>query len=74
MNRDQSTHEVALEAVWRKATASGAGDCVEVAKVGRDEVLIRNSFAPDGAVLAFNGAEWAAFLDGVRAGEFDLLD
>jgi len=58
-------------AVWRKSTASDVGDCAEVAFVARS-VLMRHSHDPSGPVLAFSHAEWAAFLAGVRNGEFDL--
>lgn len=58
--------------VWRKATASGGngGNCVEVARDG-DWILVRDSKEPQGAMLTFTLAEWAAFLDGARKGEFD---
>ena len=57
---------------WRKASASLANSaCVEVA-LG-DPVLVRHSKDPDGPVLAFSRAEWAAFIDGARGGEFDGL-
>jgi predicted secreted Zn-dependent protease len=57
--------------VWRKSTTSMSGDCVEVARDG-DMTLVRDSKDPRGPVLAFTAAEWAAFLAGVKAGEFDL--
>lgn len=55
---------------WFKSSASGDGACVEVALLG-DEVLMRDSKAPDAGILRFNGPEWDAFLAGVRGGEFD---
>lgn len=57
---------------WHKASASGSGssNCVEVA-FRNDCVLVRNSRDPQGPMLVFTGAEWAAFLDGARRGEFD---
>ena len=58
---------------WRKAPASnGYGACVEVAFAG-DWVYVRDSKDPNGPVLRFPKAEWIAFLDGVKAGEFDGL-
>lgn len=55
---------------WRKAKASASTNCVEVRRVilGVD---VRNSRDPDGPQLCFTSAEWDAFLDGVRKGEFD---
>jgi hypothetical protein len=35
------------------------------------KILIRDSKDPDGIPLTFTVEEWAAFLAGVRAGEFD---
>ncbi len=55
---------------WRKSSYSGTGNCLEVAQ-GLAVVQIRNSHDPDGPVLVFTRAEWEAFLQGVRAGEWD---
>jgi hypothetical protein len=59
------------DARWRKSAASGSGDCVEVAFVDDDEVLVRHSKVRKGPILRFTPSEWDAFLAGVRAGEFD---
>jgi hypothetical protein len=56
-------------AQWRKSTRCGNATCVEVAKV-EDGYLVRDSKNPDGAVLSFSEQEWAAFVEGVEAGEF----
>lgn len=58
---------------WRKSTLSGGGDnCVEVAVAtdGSGAVGVRDSKNPKGPVLVFSSSEWAAFVDGVRLGEF----
>jgi Domain of unknown function (DUF397) len=58
---------------WRKAQLSvGNGACVEVAPVD-GMVAIRDSKNPSGPVLTYTSAEWHAFLDGARKGEFDDL-
>ena len=58
--------------LWRKATASITdGNCVEVAHTP-DTIAVRDSKDPNGAVLRYTHAEWAAFLDGAKKGEFDL--
>ncbi|MBD0689032.1 DUF397 domain-containing protein [Streptomyces sp. CBMA123] len=56
--------------VWRKASASGEStDCVEVrARAGLVE--IRESDRPD-VVVRTTPRKWAAFVRGVKAGEFD---
>ena len=55
---------------WRRSSQCESGSCVEVAHIDR-MIAIRDSKYVDGPVLTFNPAEWAAFLAGVRAGEFD---
>jgi hypothetical protein len=51
---------------------SAGGNCVE-AGVDQERRLIavRNSKDPARIVIWFGGAEWDAFLDGAKAGEFD---
>ncbi len=59
---------------WRKSSLSTTNGCVEVAFVG-DRIAVRDSKQQGrGPVLEFTAVEWAAFLDGVRDGEFDLSD
>jgi hypothetical protein len=59
------------QAEWRKSSTSGVAECVEMAHVG-DQVLIRDSKDPDGPRLRYTAAEWRAFVEGVRLGEFDV--
>lgn len=54
---------------WVKSSFSGSGNCVEVRACGAG-VQVRDSKDPDGPVLTFTRAEWAAFLAGVVADEF----
>jgi hypothetical protein len=57
---------------WEKASYSNAGgNCVEVGKLPDGGRAVRDSKDPDGPVLRFTPAEWAAFTAGVRDGEFD---
>jgi hypothetical protein len=61
-------------AQWTKSSRSngnGGNNCVEVAALD-EAVAVRDSKDPTGPVLIFFGTEWAAFIDGARAGEFDL--
>lgn len=57
---------------WRVASACEATSCVGVAREG-DEVLVRDTKTDGGPVLRFTIEEIAAFLAGVKAGEFDDL-
>ena len=65
------TNSVQSRVTWQKSTASGAGNCVEVAFVD-GSVLVRHSRNPSGPALSFSSSEWAAFLAGTRNSEFDL--
>lgn len=59
---------------WRKSSASNpSGNCVEAAALPDGQVAVRNSREPEGAALVYTRAEIAAFLAGVRNGEFDDL-
>ena len=55
---------------WRKASRSGVGSCVVVATY-QGGVALSDSKSPDAPVLLYTRAEWDAFLDGARKGEFD---
>lgn len=61
---------------WIRSVASGSqgGNCVEVAfEEDGEGVLVRDSKNPTGWKLSFTNAEWDAFLDGVKKGEFDRV-
>jgi len=61
------------ELAWRKARLStGNGACVELAPAD-GMVAIRDSKDPAGPILRYTAAEWLAFLDGAKKGEFDNL-
>ncbi|WP_406215409.1 DUF397 domain-containing protein [Streptomyces canus] len=58
------------EAIWRKASASGAEhDCVEVAELPNGARAVRDSKTPIREPLRFTASEWTAFREGVIAGE-----
>jgi hypothetical protein len=59
-------------AAWRKSSHSnGATNCVEVAMLAGGAVGVRHSRRPDGAVIVYSRSEWAAFVAGVKAEEFE---
>lgn len=47
-----------------------SGKCVAVAFISGGGVLVRHHHGP-GPTLEFSNAEWIAFVEGVRRGEFD---
>jgi hypothetical protein len=61
-------------ALWHKSTRSGGngGDCVEVAVNLPGLVAVRDSKDRASGALIFTPAQWVAFVEGVRRGEFDL--
>jgi hypothetical protein len=59
---------------WRKSRVSNpSGCCVEVAGLPGGVIAVRDSRDPSGPALVYAGAEVAAFVAGVKNGEFDDL-
>lgn len=58
--------------MWRKSVKSdmSGGNCVEIAEFGDGAVALRDSNNPARPDLRFTASEWAAFVEGVRDGEF----
>jgi hypothetical protein len=59
-------------AIWRKASYSTTGNCVEVARNLAGVVAVRDSKNPAGPKLIFTPAEWREFTAAVQTGDFDL--
>jgi hypothetical protein len=59
---------------WIKASRSGSNsECVQL-RTREGDIEVRDSKAGDASpILRFTPAEFAAFLDGARKGEFDHL-
>lgn len=56
---------------WRKSSySSNSGNCVEAALLP-DMIAVRDSKNPDGPALVLGRNDWAAFIGGIRAGDFD---
>ncbi|WP_189082384.1 DUF397 domain-containing protein [Mangrovihabitans endophyticus] len=59
---------------WKKASRSngnGGNNCVEVAFLDTG-VAVRDSKNRSGPALMFTSAEWTAFVDSTKDGEFDI--
>jgi Domain of unknown function (DUF397) len=69
---DAMTESNPAFAHFRKSSFCAAGNCVEVAALPGDEIIVRDSkdTRPDAPRLSFTAAEWDAFVAGVVAGEF----
>lgn len=61
-----------LSSHWRKSSYSALQDCVEVRHAPDGHVEMRDTKDRDAGALAFSESEFAAFLAGIKAGEFDL--
>ncbi|MEU9146575.1 DUF397 domain-containing protein [Streptomyces sp. NPDC048349] len=60
--------------VWVKSGRSAAdGNCVEVAGLPGGGAAVRNSRDLRGPVLFYTSGEFAAFVQGVKDGDFDHL-
>ena len=57
---------------WRVARGCNGGECVRVAATD-GTVLIGDTKDPQGPVLSYTAAEWRAFVEGIRQGDFDGL-
>ena len=54
---------------WQRSSTCPPNVCVEVARKGR-RILIREAERPR-VIVQTGKADWRAFLDGVKRGEFD---
>jgi hypothetical protein len=59
-------------AVWITSRACNNSACVQIAHLPGGMVALRDSKDTTKPAHVFSGEEWAAFLTGVKAGEFDL--
>ncbi|GGM54330.1 transcriptional regulator [Longimycelium tulufanense] len=72
VTHNSQSAELLAGAAWRKSRYSGAlGNCVELATLPGGQIALRNSRHPDGPAVLYTRDEVAAFLSGVKDGEFD---
>jgi Domain of unknown function (DUF397) len=58
--------------VWIKSTRSGNnGQCTMCMRMDDGSTAVQDSKDPNGPLLIFTPDEWTAFIEGVKAGEFD---
>jgi hypothetical protein len=62
-----------LNGVFYRARGCATTNCVEVAQLAGGAVQVRDSKGT-GSVQSYSGPEWAEFVKGVKAGEFDPQD
>lgn len=62
-----------MHETWTKSSFSAnSSECVEVLIGDLGQVLVRDTKTREDGILAFTQAEWHAFVQGVKEGEFDL--
>jgi hypothetical protein len=64
-------HDIA-HASWITSRACSNSACVQVAHLPGGMVAVRDSKDTGKPAHIFDSEEWAAFVSGVKAGEFDL--
>lgn len=62
--------ELPSDAVWLRSSRCEAGACIEVARIP-SLVAIRSSVIGNDLILVLTESEWAAFISGIKANEFD---
>ena len=59
--------------IWRKSSLSTAhGQCVEIARLGKNEVGVRDSKRPEAGHLTLSRSAFEEFLAAVAGGEFSI--
>jgi len=56
--------------VWR-STRCSASSCVEIADLPDGKAIRDGKYGASSPILVFGGDEWRAFVEGIKAGEFD---
>ncbi len=67
-----------IHLTWRTSSfterdGANGGTCVQTAAVPDGRVAVRNSNATEAGIVLFTRAEMAAWIQGVKGGEFDDL-
>jgi hypothetical protein len=59
------------DAVFVRSDRCSGGDCVEIASLPGGQVALRSSLTPDASPCVVTREEWCAFVEAVKAGDFD---
>jgi hypothetical protein len=62
------------DGIFRKASGSETGGCVEVAAMPGGGVQVRDTKDPDGGTQHYTDHEWRVFIEAAVHGEFSLPD
>jgi hypothetical protein len=69
--KDEAQRLVLVTRELAKSVPSANGNCVEVANLSGDVIMVRDSKNAKGPLLGFTPGEWDGFVGGVRNREFD---
>ena len=58
---------------WRTSSFTDRGNCVAVAACDDGHVAVRNSNQPEAGIVLFSPEAMHAWIEGIKAGEFDDL-
>ena len=58
---------------WRTSGFCAAANCIQIARLHTGDIGFRDSKQADSPILPFSSAEFSAFVQGIKAGEFDDL-
>lgn len=56
---------------YHTSSFSGGGDCVQVAQLANGDIAVKHS-RNEAEPFVYTAQEWAAFVAGVKHGEFDF--
>lgn len=73
MSTDASDDPKYADLMWRTATASTAGDCVQVARSGYG-IAVRDSKDPYGPRHSYRQEEWTRFIARIKMNALDLTE
>lgn len=59
--------------IWRTSSFTDRGNCVAVARLDDGRVALRNSNHPEAGMLVLAPSALRAWIEGLKAGEFDDL-
>jgi hypothetical protein len=68
-----SNEELAKARWFKSSRSNGQNNCVEVAFLDGGRVALRDTKDRSKPAHIYTAAEWDAFIEGVRGGEFDRI-
>lgn len=67
----ENAQQLEIQGDWQKSTFSEQNRSLIVGVTPSDQIAVSNSIDPSSPALLYSRADWQAFLNGAKAGEFD---